>query len=149
MSFLSGDMLTAGRLNRLQPVIAEGVATSALTMTTSTETDVPGASVTLVTATAGAGYRVSAAFDSNVLATNTTILMVGKLNVDGVTASSTAVHAMDTLDRDTVTMEWTGTLGAAGSHTFKLRGNLSGALATGGTFVQTNTKLVVEVFEVA
>jgi hypothetical protein len=148
MTFAAGQRVTAGQLNRLQPTTYEGIATSALTMTTTTATDVPGATVTLTTTADNAAYTVIAIFDADVLATSTSVLMLGKLVVDGTSQSGTAVYGMDTADRATITMTWTGTLGTAGSHTFKLQGNLSGALATGGRFNQSDTKLTVTIAEV-
>lgn len=147
MGFLAGETLTAGKLNRIQPAVYLEAATSALTMTTTTETDVPGASITLTTLADGATYTAIGIFDAEALATSTTILMIGKLMVDGVVDSGTAVYAMDTLDRATVAMVWQGVLSTAGSHTLKLRGNLSSALATGGRFLQDDTKLQVTITE--
>jgi hypothetical protein len=46
-------------------------------------------------------------------------------------------------------MQWHGTLSAAGSHTLKLQGALTSALATGGVFQQDDTKLQVTIYEVA
>jgi hypothetical protein len=148
MAFLAGEIVTAGRLNRLQPVTYEAIATALLTMTTATPADVPGASVTLTTAAADAAYTAVAVFDAEVLATSASVLMLGKLVVDGTSQSGVAVYGMDTLDRATVVMTWTGTLGSAGSHTLKLQGNLTASLATGGRFNQGDTKITVTITEV-
>jgi hypothetical protein len=132
----------------MAPVTYEGIASSLLTMTTATSADVPGASITFTTQADNATFFVVAIFDAEVLATSSSVLMLGKLMVDGVSQSGTAVYAMDTLDRATISYTWTGTLGSAGSHTMKLQGNLSGTLATGGRFNQSNTKLTAIVTEV-
>ncbi len=148
MAFLSGERITATRINRLQPKVYSAACSAALTATTSTYADITGASVTLTTDTDNAVYMATAVFDMNVLATSTTILMVGRMQIDGVTDSGIAVYAMDALTRATVTMQWHGTISSAGSHTFKLQGALTNALATGGAFQQDDTKLIVSIYEV-
>jgi hypothetical protein len=148
MAILAGEIVSAGRLMRLQTRREFVEASGSLTMTTTTETDIPGAEITLTTATAGALWEVDAIFDGNVLATSTTILMLGKLMVDGVLQSGTATKAMDVLDRVTAAFQWDGTFAAAGSHTLKLRGNLSNVLATGGNWTFQNTRFRVRIYEV-
>lgn len=148
MTFLAGDRLTAARVNRLQPKNYIAACSSALTATTSTYADITGASITLTTETDNATYVARGVFDMNVLATSTTILMVGRMQVDSVTDSGIAVYAMDALTRATVAMEWQGTIASAGSHTFKLQGALTSSLATGGAFQQDDTKIQVSIYEV-
>lgn len=148
MGFLAGQIVTAGQLDRIQPTPYEAVANGSLTSTTTTETDIPGASVTFTTKAANATYQATGTFDCEPLATSSTIMMLGKLNVDGVGQSGVSVHRMNQLDRDTVSMTWTGVLAAAGSHTLKLRGNLSAALGTGGRFQTGDTKLQFTITEV-
>ncbi|HET6356101.1 hypothetical protein [Streptomyces sp.] len=148
MPFFSGQKLTAGQLDRLQPVPYEAVANGSLTSTTTTETDIPGASITFTTKAANATFQATGTFDCEPLAVSSTIMMLGKLNVDGVGQSGVAVHRMNQLDRDTVSMTWTGVLAAAGSHTLKLRGNLSANLAVGGRFQTGDTKLQFTITEV-
>ncbi|MGW0869955.1 hypothetical protein ACWD3Z_05615 [Streptomyces sp. NPDC002740] len=149
MGFLAGEMFTAGRVNRLQPVDYEAAATGPLAVANATYADIPGASITVVTAAAGATYRALGVFDCSVTTANSTILMVGRHMVDGVVDAGIAVYAMDTLDRATIVMCWKGTLGAAGSHTLKLQGALTNTLASGGSFLQSDTKLQVTISEVA
>lgn len=148
MAFFAGEMLLAQRLNRLQPIDYEAPATSPLAVATATYADIPGASLTITTETTGATYKAIGIFDCNVATTSPTILMVGRLLVDGVGAEGIAIYAMDTADRATIAMTWRGSLGAAGSHTLKLQGALNGALASGGSFLQSDTKLSVTVLEV-
>ncbi|WP_143662943.1 hypothetical protein [Streptomyces bobili] len=121
MAFLAGEMATASRVNRLQPKGARAPATSALSGA-ATLADVPGASVTITTETAGAAYTVVAVFDYRLSGTPTT-LGSGNIMVDGVVGTEYAVF------RDgggsagttaTVTQTYRGTLGPAGAHTFKL-----------------------------
>ena len=147
MAFLAGEMLTAGRLNRLrgQPYFAQ--ASSALTKTDTTFADITGASITFTTAAANAEYTVDAVFDCAVGTTSASTRMLGRIVTDGVAESGFGIHEMDNLDRDSVATVAKGTLAAAGSHTIKLQGALSAA-AGSGTF-QTFTMLKVVVFEVA
>lgn len=149
MAISAGEIISAGRVARLQTAIASMAATSALAMTDTTETDIPGASVTIVTTANNATYKVVATFDASVTTTNATTLMIGKLQVDGVSQTGTAIFAMDTALRATVVATWTGTLATAGSHTFKLRGNLSAGAAGTASFIQTNTAAVIDIVEVA
>lgn len=149
MSFLAGETITAGRLNRLQPVDYDAAATSALAVGNSTYADIPGCSITLTTGAANATYKAWAVLDCSVTAVSTTALMVGRHVVDGVVDTGIAVYAMDTLDRATIAMMWRGTLASAGSHTLKLQGALTATVASGGSFLQSDTKLMVTITEVA
>lgn len=148
MSFLAGQRVTAGQLNRVQPTSYLAAATGPLAVATSTYADIPGATVTFTTQAFGAQYTAWGVFDASVTTTSASILMLGHLQVDGVTDTGVAVHGMAVANRDTVAMMWQGTLGAAGSHTLSLQGALSGALASGGTFLQQDTKLTVTITEV-
>jgi hypothetical protein len=144
----AGQIFTAGQAERLQPVPYIAPASSPLTSTTATYADIPGCSITLNTKAANARYVANATFDCNVGNTSPTILMVGRMLVDGNPDSGLAIKGMVVADRATVHMQWQGILSAVGSHTFKLQGALTAALATGGTFQQTDTKLQVTISEV-
>lgn len=148
MPILAGQKVTAQQLGRLQTKKYSATASGSLTRTDGTWADIPGCSVTLTTETANARYDVIGIFDCSVGATSTTILMDGRLMVDGVAdATVFGIHAMDNLDRDTVSQVFDGTLATPGVHTLKLQGALSGSLATGGTF-QVFSKIRVEITEV-
>lgn len=147
MPLLAGQILTAGQAERLQPDPYIAPASSALPVTTTTYADIPGCSITLNTTAANAKYVANATFDCNVQNTSPTILMVGRLLVDGNPDSGLAIKGMVVADRATVHMQWQGTLAAVGSHTLKLQGALTASLATGGTFQQTDTKLQVTIYE--
>jgi hypothetical protein len=147
MAFLSGERITAARLNRLAPVTYEALASGSLTRTTTTYADVPDATVTFTTVAANAVIVVDAEFDCAVGTTSTTTDMNGRIMVDGVAGVRLSKHQMDTLDRDTDYMFEKFTLAAAGSHTVKLQGALSAA-AGSGTF-QVFTSIKVTVYEVA
>lgn len=149
MPFLAGQIVTAGQLNRIQPIIYEGAATSALAVSTTTYADITGATVTFDTAAANAKFKAEAIFDASVTTVSATNLMVGRLVVDGTPDSGgLAVHAMDNQDRDTIGQMWTGTLAAAGSHTLKLQGACTASGSGAGSFLQSDTKIIVTITEV-
>jgi hypothetical protein len=149
MAILAGQKLTAGQLARIQPQHYEGAATSALTVSTTTYADIVGATVTFTTTAANARFKAEAIFDASVGTVSGTNLMVGRLVVDGTPDSGgLAVYAMDVQDRATVAQQWTGTLAAAGSHTLKLQGACTASGSGSGTFLQSDTKLIVTITEV-
>lgn len=147
MPFTGLQIVTADQLNRLQPITYSEMASSALTVTTTTDTDIPGCSITLTTGANNATYVASAIFDCDATVTNATTLIVGKLFVDGAAALGTSTYAMDTALRATIAEMWVGTLATAGSHTLKLTGALNVAAGT-GVFRATNTKITVTITEV-
>lgn len=146
MALLAGEILTAGRAQRLQPKPYNATASAPLTLTT-TETDIPGCTIVLTTETAGATFKAYAAVDCLVTVVNATTIMEGRLTVDGVLQLGRSTHRMVAADRDTVAQPWMGTLATAGSHTFVLRGALTAASGT-GAIQASNTKLLVEITEV-
>jgi len=147
MPFAAGEIITAGRLNRLQPVTYEASATADLTLST-TETDIVGATVTLTTQTAGAVFVVEGTFDFSAATGAAGVIMVGRLSVDGSTDIEEA-HAdgSTTGARVTANQEWRGTLATAGDHTLKLRALKS---AAGGTMSARtiHTKVLITIYEV-
>lgn len=146
MPIPAGGIITAGQLARIQPQQYIAAATSALTAST-TYAVIPGCTITLTTSTANATWTATGVFDCSVTTIHTSNLMVGRLTVDGASQSGLAIHAMDTLDRDTVAMLWGGgTLAAAGLHTFSMEGVIN---ASGGTGqFQSYSRLMVTVSEV-
>lgn len=149
MAILAGEIVSAGRLNRMQPVSRTVRATAPLVLSaTATETDIPGCEIAYTTETDGATWSVIAVFDCVVTTTNTSTLMEGRLTVDGVLQLGRATHGMDTADRDSVAQFWDGTFATAGVHTLKLRGALTAAVGA-GSFQAANTVLGVEIKEVA
>ena len=146
MPFASGQKLNAARLNALQPTTYEAAASGTLTLGTSL-TDVPGASVTLTSLTAGAIYIATAVFDMNITTAAAGQLVEGHLDVDGADQAARALKQMGAVDRATVGQEWRGALTAAGSHTLKLRGLKNGASGV-ATIVTIHTKLQVTIYEV-
>lgn len=150
MPILAGQRITAGSLNRLQPTTYAAVATAATgNIVSTTQTDVPGLSVTVVTTTANATYDVVGTFDVLPGATSASIYAFGFLVIDGIADFGVGIHGLTNLNRDIATQTWHGTLGAAGSHTLKLTAALSGALGTGVTVRAQNSKIAVMITEVA
>ncbi|MGW3628192.1 hypothetical protein [Streptomyces sp. NPDC000880] len=144
---MSGQKVTAQQLGWLQPKKYVGEATSTLNSVNSTWADIPGCFVNVTTETANARYDVTGIFDCAVSGVSTTVLMDGRLVIDGVADTAAfAIHAMDNQDRDTVSQIWDGTLATPGVHTLKLQGALSGAASPGGTF-QIFSKIKVEITE--
>lgn len=130
MPFTAFETITAAKLNRIQSVTYEGIATSTLS-TSTTVADIVGATVTLSTTAANAIYVVNATFDCFISAVSGVTTIQGRLDVDGVNAGREAVFAGSaTGERGTVQQQWRGTLAAAGSHTLKLRGLKSAAVGT-------------------
>lgn len=90
---------------------------------TATHVDVPGTSVTFPTVTAGAILIVRASFDLGYSNTSgqEDKHMFGLLSVDGVEQSGQVLARCVPRWRATLAGRWRVTLGAAGSHTVKLR----------------------------
>ncbi|WP_274031496.1 hypothetical protein [Streptomyces sp. MMBL 11-1] len=146
MPILAGQIVTAGQLTRMQPREYIAAASGPLTAST-TYALIPGCTITVTTVAANATWSATGVFDCNVTTAHTTNLMVGRLTVDGVAESGLSIHAMDTLDRDTVAMLWGGgTLSAAGNHTFNMEGVINGA-GGAGTF-NAYSRLSVTITEV-
>lgn len=141
---LSGEMLTAPRLNRLQPDPYNAVGTSNLALST-TETDITGASITLTTETAGAYYVAQATFSYDITSA-TTAFASGICQLDGVSLNGNARWSGEvTTDFGEASFMWRGPVGAAGSHTFKLRGSMSSG--TGIQILAAFTTLLVTIYE--
>lgn len=147
MPFAAGEIVTASRLNRLQPVTYEIAATGDITLST-TETDLVGAAITITTQTNNAVYKVEGIFDMFAQVGSAGVVMVGRLSVDGTTDGEEA-HAdgSTTGARVTASQDWRGTLPTLGDHTFRMRALKSGA---GGTMLArvTHSKLTITIYEV-
>lgn len=142
MAFLSGERLSAARLNRIQPTTYYAQASTFLALST-TYADVPGATVTFSTIADFATIVVDAEFDSAVGSFDTATEMNGRIMVDGVAGSALSKHQMDTVDRSSVFTQEQFTLAAAGSHTVKLQGAKSAAGGSGNMQVFTSIKVTV------
>lgn len=120
MPFAAGEIVTAARLNRLQPRKYHAIG-SGTVAAGSTNVDVPSATYTLTTEEDNAAYDVVATFDFD-LSGATTSAGTGRLYVDGVAQSPLAVYAAEVATDRTggIAQTYSGTLGTAGSHTLKL-----------------------------
>ncbi|MFD9757950.1 carbohydrate-binding protein [[Kitasatospora] papulosa] len=142
MPILAGQIVTATQLNRLQPKKYGAVGTSAITGP-STNTDVPGASLTITTETA-ANYVVWCVWDANVSGAGTGTLL-GRLALDGINQSPLAtMNHPASGGRSQPTQQYIGTLPTAGSHTFKL----VASPLTLQTVQGTNCSILVEITEI-
>lgn len=146
MAILSGQRITAALLRNLKPATYDAAASGTLVLTTSQQ-DITGASITLTTATAGAVFVATGTFDVNVTTAQASQLAEGHLDVDGVDQTPRALRDTNAISRVTVTRSWRGTLGAAGSHTLKLRGVKTGTTNV-VSMVTTHTGLTVVIYEV-
>lgn len=144
MAFLAGEIVTAARLNRLQPATYYAVANSALSGP-QTNADVPGCTVTFDTETDNAIYVCHTVFDYRLSGTPTT-LGSGNIYVDGVIQSVFAVF------RDgggslgstaSVAQTYRGTLTTAGSHTLKMV-----ASPVTGQQINIYSSILVTIYEV-
>ncbi|WP_326677702.1 hypothetical protein [Streptomyces sp. NBC_01237] len=142
MPIYAGQIITEGQLNRMQPRAYLAEATGPLIATTTYQL-IPGCTLTVPTTVPGATWSATGVFDCNVTTAHLTNLMVGRLTVNGSSQSGLAVHAMDTLDRDTVAMLWSGTLAAAGNHVFNMEGVINGAGGTGSFFAYSRLAVTI------
>lgn len=148
MAILAFEIVTAGRLNRMQPT-EHFAACSADVVLSGSAADITGATITFSTTAANAKAVCSWVADTD--STNTTAAIASTyLNVDGVDQPSPMTiqeqgTANDT--RPTVAQQSTVTLASTGSHTIKLRGQrVSGS--GGVTIKTTHTTLRIVVYEV-
>lgn len=143
MPIWAGQIITVGQINRIQPVTYSAVGSGTLTGP-QTNADVPSATVTLTTLTAGAAYKAWCTWDVNVTA-GATGTWLGRMALDGTGQSPLATMSHPTsTGRGTPTQTYHGTLAAAGSHTFKLIASpLTSQVVQG-----VNCSIVVEITEV-
>lgn len=119
MAIQAGETITAGRLNRLQPKTYYAIG-SGTVVGAASGADVPSASVTFTTEVANATYEATCIWDID-LTGATSATGTARLAVDGVAQSPLAVFGQEVAtDRLTIPQTYSGTLGAAGSHTLKL-----------------------------
>lgn len=146
MAFLAGDLLTAQRINRLAPKPYFKQSTGNLAAG-STGADVPGASITFSTETAGATVQCWWTTDYDLTGATTTIGSA-RLLLDGVTnADAFAIFQVTSAgasDRATVSQVHQYTVPSTGSHTIKMV-----ATVPANMIVNQYTTLMLQVFEVA
>ncbi|MET7412525.1 hypothetical protein [Streptomyces rubiginosohelvolus] len=146
MPILAGQIITAGQLNRLQPVPYEVTGISNLNPVPVAEADVPGALLSITTLAANAFFTATGTFSFDTISATSTFAE-GRLRVDGANASGAARWSGPAAtDFGPAAQQWSGTLAAAGIHTFQLR-----AAANSGADIQllgAYTKLQVVIYEV-
>lgn len=142
MPIPAGGIVTAGQLARIQPKKYGAVGSGSI-VGPSANADVASATVTMVTETA-ASYVAWCIWDVNVTAP-TTGTWLGRMALDGTNQSplGTMNHPANT-GRGMPVQMYTGTLAAAGSHTFKL----VASPLTGQTVQGVNCSIVVEITEI-
>lgn len=124
----AGQKITAVSLSN--PFVVQASSTSNLTVTTNTETPVPGATVTFTTSAANVPVIITGVFDISVSVAGAS-LAVGRCLVDAVDQPAQATTQLTTAGtRATVTQTWLATLVAAGSHTIALTADNSAAAGT-------------------
>jgi hypothetical protein len=141
------DAFQAGRI--ISPIqMFQAAATSILTLST-TETDIPGATVNVTTVGVNAKVMVWGTFDFKCVTQSGTIVMEGLCSIGGVTQAESA-NSLETAtnQRHSVASFWLATLATPGTYTIKLRASQN---AAGGSYqaVSPHTKMVVQVMETA
>lgn len=142
MSILAGEIVTAARLNQLQPKVyyAQG---SGSVVGAATNADVPSATVTFDTETDGAVYAVTGTWDVNWTGATTSI-GTARIAVDGAAQTPLCTFQAEVAtDRGTYSQCYSGALAAAGSHTIKL----IASPAANQTVEGTNSSIAVTIYE--
>ena len=156
MAILAGQIVTADQLNHLQPAVYYAQAGSGTSITTTSFTPIVGCSITLDTDTA-ARFSVQANFSWDINVWVTTIpwpYTRGALFLDGVQQSgesrwSEGTTGGDTGDYSMAGKAWGGTLSAAGTHTFDLRGAWNDLSGESPDLISTGfTAITVTIYEI-
>ena len=146
MAITAGQRVLSTSLS--QPFASSASSSADLTQTTTTPADITGATVTFNTTVTNVTAVVMGIFDISTSSANAAGTALGLCVVDGGAAQSMQatwqLGAAST--RATVSQVWNVTLAAAGSHTIKLRGNLSAAAGT-AVFNHPHTGITVLVFD--
>lgn len=141
----AGDRIVASGLKH--PFAVAAAASGTLTATTTTVTDITGATVTFNTVQGAANVLIWGIFDITTSVAAGTTVAVGHCSVDGVDQTAQALHELTTANgRETVAQIWTATLSGSGAHTIKLRGALSAASGT-ATFGSPHTTITAQVYD--
>jgi hypothetical protein len=145
MSFLPAQIITAQRLNRLQPKTYWSQCSSAITGGAGTTQDVAGTSISITTETNGATAAMDwsfANYATGVMSTNATLV---RALWDVNAAPTYALYDAQAANyRATCSANWVTTIPTAGTYTFKLQANVF----TNAT-LQVYTTLKVQITEVA
>lgn len=143
---MSGEVRLKATRAYLLTQIQTNLATAPDVTLTAVSQNIPGCSITLPTVTANARYDaiIVCDFEMTVVGSTTAI---GRLSVDGVVQTQEAHLELTTTSvRATVSQVYSGTLAAAGNHTFILQALLSAA--SGTTLLKaSHSTLKVQIFE--
>lgn len=139
----AGDRIVASGLKH--PFVVAAAASANLAATTSTVTDITGASVTFNTVQIAANVVIWGVFDITTTSAATSTA-VGHCSVDGTDQTAQALWQLVTATaRGTIIQVWSATLSGSGSHTIKLRGAVTGGGT--GTFSMLHTTITVQVYD--
>jgi len=144
MPFVPGDIITAQRLNRLQPAIYRAVATTPVTGAV-TNTDIPGTEVPFATETDNATIEISWFVDARNAGSGTfTVQSAVSALLDGATTSDVFALFRQSAANEyaTVANQWVVDVPTAGAHTVKLRVTQAAA-----NVVNIYTSISVKVYE--
>jgi hypothetical protein len=131
--------------NTPAPYFMNAAASAPVTVTTTSPTDVTGATITFTTVQANASVLVIGVFDMLTVSSGATAL--GTCIVDGSGTFGEAIHFLGaTGARETVVQQWPITGLAAGSHTIKLQAMLSAASGS-CTIGSTHTTITATVYD--
>lgn len=142
MTILSGSVVSATMLNRLQPVTYAAVCSASL-VGPQTDADITGASITLTTETDLAIVMIDAAVSFNWSA-NTAVATVECWQGSTPLTGKAISDPDNTTGRVTAYQTWRVNPGAAGSYTFKLVGE---SIPTNMTVDATHTAIHCTVYE--
>lgn len=137
-AWLAGQTITADRLNAGEPQVQQAVGTS-LSVTTTTFTDVPGATVTFSVTGANAYVDVSWTYDASPTVTASNNVLVGGLLLDG--SQQQECLCDDRVSRATPSDQIKVAVGA-GAHTIKIA-----AKRAAGTFTINDALLTVRLYD--
>lgn len=144
MPILAGQTVTETMLNRLQSKTYSAAGSGTLAGAV-TNADVPSATITLTTETAGAEYEAECVwdFDATVAGPGNSS---ARMALDGTPLTPLATFGgNDTAERSTVAQSYHGTIPTAGIHTFKLLASpVAGHQVQGvNSFIKVTIKEVV------
>lgn len=129
------------------PYLRSAAASAPVTVSGTTPSDIPGATVTITTANPNASVMVTGVFDAQCVTSSGVAVALGTCVVDGSTQTGEATHDQVAVgNRGCVSQVWNVSLPTAGSHTIKLQGVLSGA-AGSTTFNATHTTITLMVLD--
>lgn len=125
----------ATKVATTQIIQRTAVCSTLVHLTSTTEVDITGASISFTTTATAATCNICVTFDFAVITASSGNFAIGFLNVDGTDQARQVIFDINTASRDTVAQHYQFTV-PAGNHTIKLRGALLGT--PGQADVNTN-----------